>query len=392
MERNTPAVRIAFVTPGGLDAGGGIGRMTGYIVDCFRGDDRGPACDVIDPRGGGSVWWSPFFLAGAIVRLGERLARHRVDLVHINVSERTSFLRKSAMLMVARLFGCPTVAHLHGASFVEFFEHNPIARALSRWFFNRATGTIVLGSGWRDYLVQRVGVDPAKVHVLYNAVPDIGPGPADRSRGIVPGRPVSLLVLANLSERKGIGTLLAAVRVLKDRGVAFRLTLGGGGDVEAYQKRAAELGVAAQCRFLGWVGRDEAHALIHGADMLLLPSTHEGLPMVILEALSAGLPVVTTPVGSIPEVLRHDDTALLVPIERPDALADAIQRLATDPGLYRRLSEAGRTLYLRRFAIRAYCATLAALYEDIVRTGRPGRSRVWPAGNKAKPIGDTPVP
>lgn len=391
MEHNTPTVRIAFVTPGGLDAGGGIGRMTGYIVDHFRRDGRGPDCTVIDPRGGGSVWWSPLFLSAAVLRLSERLLRRRVDLVHINVSERTSFVRKSAMLAVARLFGCPTVAHLHGASFVEFFEHNPLARGLSRWFFNRATGTIVLGSGWRDYLVQRVGVDPAKVHVLYNAVPDIGPGPAERRHGITPGRPLSLLVLANLSERKGIGTLLKAVRVLKDRGVEVRLTLGGGGDVEGYQRRAAELGIAAHCHFLGWVGRDEAHTLIHEADMLLLPSTHEGLPMVILEALAAGLPVVTTPVGSIPEVLRHEETALLVPIEQPDALADAIARLTAEPTLYRHLSEAGRTLYLRRFAIRAYCGTLAALYEDIARTGRSGRSRLWPAGNKAKPIGETPL-
>lgn len=377
------AIRVAFATPGGLEHGGGIGRMAGYAVDRFAASGAGPDCSVLDTRGGGSVWLSPFYLAPTLGRLALALLRRKVDLVHINVSERGSFLRKAAVQAVARLFGCPTLVHLHGATFVEFFDSGRWARGISRLVFGKADAVVVLGAGWRDVMVQRVGIPAGKVHVLYNGVPDIGRDGAERSAPDG-SAPLKLLVLANLSERKGIGCLLQAARLLQSRGVAFDLTIGGGGDVDGYRRRAAELGIAERCRFLGWVGQEQAHALVHASDALLLPSTHEGLPMVILEALSARLPVITTPVGSIPEVLDDGDTALLVRVNDPENLADAIQRLGGDPALWRRLADNGRALYERLFAIDAHCARLAAIYQRVCR------DRVSQAAIKSS-TGDTPM-
>lgn len=366
---NRKRIRVAFATPGALD-GGGIGRMTDYIVDQLgrRGKrtGNGPDTLVLDTRGRGSVFLSPLYLAAALGRLARLLARGAVDAVHINVSERGSFLRKAAMQATASLFGVPTVVHLHGASFIDYFRGGPFARAISRWLFRRCGRVIVLGHGWRDFLVEEAGIDPAKVDVLYNAVPDFA-GPAVERRPPQPGRPVSLLVLAHLSERKGIGALLHAGRTLKDRGFPFRLTLGGNGGVDGYRRMAAELGIADACDFLGWVSRGQAHDLIRSHDALLLPSTHEGLPMVILEALCARLPVITTPVGSIPEVLAHRETALIVPVGDSTALADAVEELAGDPALYRSLGEAGRRLFEEQFTIEGYCERLCAIYGALNR-------------------------
>ncbi|PGH56657.1 glycosyl transferase family 1 [Azospirillum palustre] len=356
---------VVFATPGALDGGGGIGRMTGYVVDQF--DRSGTTRSIIlDTRGTGSVLLSPLYLGVTLARLGWILARRRASVVHINVSERASFLRKAAVQLVSGLMSCPTVVHLHGASFVEFFEGGMFARGISRWLFNRCGRVVVLGDNWRDFLVQSVRTDPRKIRVLYNAVPDVGadlgtPKPPE------PGAALSLLVLANLSERKGIGTLLRACALLKERGQPFRVTIGGGGDVDGYRAMAAELGVAEECRFLGWIGREEAHAHIRSHDMLLLPSTHEGLPMVILEALSAQLPVITTPVGSIPEVLTDGETARIIPVNDPGALADAVVEVGRDPDLYRRLAENGRRLFLKQFVIDAYAKSLLAIYQELDR-------------------------
>lgn len=366
--RAAPPLAVVFATPGALDGGGGIGRMTGYVVDQFAITPGAPETIVLDTRGTGSVLWSPFYLAGTLARLSWLLARRRASVVHINVSEKGSFLRKAAVQAVAGLFSCPTVVHLHGASFVEYFESGAFPRAISRWVFDRCGRAVVLGDNWRDYLVQSVGTDPHKVRVLYNAVPDIGAALPPRNPP-PPGAELSLLVLANLSERKGIGTLLRACQQLKERGLRFHVTIGGGGDVEGYRAMAASLGVAEECRFLGWVSREDAHAHITSHDILLLPSTHEGLPMVILEALSAQLPVITTPVGSIPEVLTDGETARIIPVNDPAALADAIAGLSADPELYRTLARQGRRLFLKQFVIDAYGKSLQAVYQELDRPG-----------------------
>lgn len=378
--------RVAFATPGALD-GGGIGRMTDYIVDQLgRCTGAGPETAVLDTRGRGSVFLSPFYLAAALARLGRMLAKGEVDAVHINVSERGSFLRKSAIQATAGLFGAPTVVHLHGASFIEYFRGGPFARAISRWLFRRCTRVIVLGHGWRDFLVEEVGIDPGKVDVLYNAVPDFAGADIERTPPQADA-PVRLLVLAHLSERKGIGTLLHAARLLKERGFAFRLTLGGNGDADGYRRLAEELGIAESCEFLGWVSREHAHDLIRSHEMLLLPSTHEGLPMVILEALCARLPVITTPVGSIPEVLDQRETALIVPVGERAALADAVQELAADRALYRAVGEAGRRLFEEQFNIEGYCERLCAVYDTLTRPGPRSRRRI-PAGEPAPALAE----
>jgi len=365
---------VVFATPGALDGGGGIGRMTGYIVDQFSASPCAPDTVVLDTRGSGSVLASPLYLTGTLARLAVLLARGKASIVHINVSEDGSFWRKAAVQALADLFSCPTVVHLHGATFIEFFNKGVLSRAISRWLFDRCDIALVLGESWRDFLVREVGTDPQKVRVLYNAVPDVG---ADLPTREAPpeGAIISLLVLANLSERKGIGTVLRACRILKEQGVRFRVTLGGGGDVDGYRALAAELGVAEECSFLGWVSREQAHGFIRSHDMLLLPSTHEGLPMVILEALSAGLPVVTTPVGSIPEVLTDGETARIVPVNDPPALAQAVTDLASHPALYARLSKEGRRLFLEKFVIEAYGRSLQELYVELDRPHAARRSR-----------------
>lgn len=364
MRKKRSSACVVFATPGALDGGGGIGRMTGYIVDCFRRSPSAPETVVLDTRGDGSAVASPVYLLRTLARLASLLARGKASVIHINVSENGSFWRKAAVQLTADLFSCPTVVHLHGATFMEYFNKGPVARAISRWLFGRCGLAIVLGESWRTFLVQSVGTDPHKVRVLYNAVPDVG---ADLPPREAPpeGAVLSLLVLANLSERKGIGTMLRACRLLKDGGLRFRVTIGGGGDVDGYRRMAEELGIAALCDFRGWVSREEAHTHIRSHDVLLLPSTHEGLPMVILEALSAGLPVITTPVGSIPEVLTDGETARIIPVNDPGALAQAVTDLARHPALYARLSAEGRRLFLERFVIDAYGRSLQELYAEL---------------------------
>lgn len=140
---------------------------------------------------------------------------------------------------------------------------------------------------------------------------------------------------------KGHDVLLRALARLRDRGVAVAvLVVGDGDERDRIHGLARELGIdGKEARFLGF--RKDVPDLLVGADFFVLPSRDEGLPLAVLEAMARRLPVVVTPVGGVPEVVRDEEHGLLVPVDDHDALAGAIERLARDRALGRRLGEAG---------------------------------------------------
>ena len=365
---------VVIASPGGRDAGGGMGTVTRLIADEIDGSGTGLRAAVLDPRGAGSgMLWPPYF-GRAAARLLAWCLVGRVALVHLQVSERSSFLRKGALLWLARLFGCPTVLHHHGAELITTYRTGrAIFRPVIRWSVRAASVNLVLGERWRAFLTTELGVPADRVRVLFNATPDLWEGPAPFSaEAALAGREPTLLLLANLSPRKGVGEMLDATARLRAAGRPIRLILAGGGEIARYEAEAARLGIADLCRFTGWIGRPEVEALLRSAGTLVLPSHREGLPMAILEALSAGLPVVATPVGSIPEVLTDGRDCLLVPPGDGKALADALTRASGDEALRRLLAANGRALYEARFSAATYRDTLLGLYAELL-TGEPSR-------------------
>ncbi len=165
----------------------------------------------------------------------------------------------------------------------------------------------------------------------------------------LPEEPI-FLMLSRLLISKGVREYLDAARLLKDRGVPARLILAGPEDPGTdglgvdEVRRAHDDGLI---EFLGFV--DDVPSLMASASVCVLPSWHEGTPHALLEAMAMGRPVITTDVRGCRETVRHGETGLLVPVRRPDALADAMQRLAADDALRARMGAAGRALAERRF-------------------------------------------
>lgn len=149
------------------------------------------------------------------------------------------------------------------------------------------------------------------------------------------------LTVANLRPEKGYDTLLDAARLVVDRGLPVRFVSVGRGSEEApMAERRRTLGLEAQFTFLGL--RQDVLRLLAAADLFVLPSRQEGLPVVLMEATGVGLAIVATAVGGVPQVLTDGVDGLVVPPDSPAALADAIARLACDPGLRARLGAAAR--------------------------------------------------
>jgi len=178
------------------------------------------------------------------------------------------------------------------------------------------------------------------------------------------------LTVANLRSEKGYDVLLETARLCGVAGAPVRFVSVGRGPLEAELAEAARAaGLGERLLFLGT--RTDTARLMAGADVFVLPSHQEGLPVALMEAMSAGLPVVATTVGGVPDVVTDGVEGLLVPPGRPDLLAQAVRRVAGDPALRSRLAEASlqrSELFDRRNAARA----IESVYSELLGA-EPGR-------------------
>jgi glycosyltransferase involved in cell wall biosynthesis len=354
--------------------GGGMGSIMAYLAS-MRKDPSG-RFDLrrLESRGGGHIALSPFFLASAVCRIFIEAARGRLGVVHLNLAERGSVYRKAVLLAATKLAGGRVLLHLHAAQIVQFHgSMGGAGRALLGWMFRSSDHCVVLGEVWRRWVINTFGVRPNRIGIIYNGVPATLPsGSISKLDGSF-----RVLFVGNLLERKGVADLLRAVATVKSRNV--QLTMAGGGPVDVYRAMASRLGIADRVTFTGWVSQQDARKLMVQANALILPAYDEGLPLVILEALASRTPVICTPVGSIPEVLEDDHTALFVSPGDEAGIAAAIVLLLDHPEIGVRLSIAGAALYDRLFTMEAFARSVGSLYAMLTpRDGKPTPS-VWPS-------------
>ena len=349
---------VLIINPGGTRERGGMGGMVRYLIEAWAERPDAPRALVFDSRGLGSVFFAPFFLAWSLARVVLRCATDDVALLHVNMAENTSVLRKGIVVLAGKLLRVPVLLHLHAGLFIDFYRRLPApARLFTRWVFRAADRTVVLGEIWRRMLSEEVGIDPRRIAVVYNGVP-----PAPPRLPTAPGTPCRLLYVGKLRPKKGLRELLHALSSARLSEAAWTLTLVGDGARRKYEDLACALGLGERVRFTGWLEPDAVRRVRAAADVYVLPSHHEGLPLGLLEALSAGLAVVTTRVGALPEILRDDENALLVDRVDATALEEALFRVVTDAGLRMRLSSAAHALYEAQFTMAHFTAAIELQY------------------------------
>ncbi len=236
-----------------------------------------------------------------------------------------------------------------------------------RWvvkdMFRGAAKVIALGSRDRKVILETMELLPDQITVLHNAVPDPLRRPLAGRRDTAP---CHLLFLGRLSERKGVPELLRAFASPQMAALSWRATLAGDGDLDKYRRLAAELGIVERVEFTGWLDQDRVAGLCDSAHVLVLPSHAEGLAMAILEGLSHGLAVVTTPVGAHAEVIENDVSGMLIPPGDVEELADALRHVIEDADFRNRLGAAGRRKFLEKFEVTSYAKQLGSLHADLL--------------------------
>lgn len=346
--------KILMVGPDLSLHGGIVSVVQGYL-------DGGlpEACDGFEYLGTG-VGSSKL---GKSVAFARALARYErvmpsYDIVHLHISARGSYKRKSIMARMARKAGKYVILHDHDGEFEKAFEEGGDAyRRDVRKTFGIADRVVVLSEEWRDYFAENV-CDSEKIVVVHNGVK-------------VPAEPCSpcshqdILFLGRLDANKSPDVLLRASRQVLERFPGTKVVFGGDGEVEKNKALAEELGIANHCEFHGWVSGAEREGLFARAAVYCLPSKNEGLPMSLLEAMARGIPTVATPVGGVPQVIEDGISGFLVDVDDVDALSDRLNILLDKPGLRENVGAASRNTVTRLFNVGGSIKQLLALYRAL---------------------------
>lgn len=271
-------------------------------------------------------------------------------VVYIPISQtRIGYLRDSVYLGIAWLFRRRIMLHLRGAAFGEFYGRSgPLLRAWIRATLRRADGVIVLGESLRGLFEPFVPAD--RIHVVPNG--EDFPEFEGIDRDYRARASFHVVYLGNLIPLKGVDDLLRAAPLVLARHPGTRFTFAGAwrsdefrGWAEGFAKDRGLAGV----RFAGPVDRAAKTALLREADLFVFPSTREGHPWVIVEALAAGLPIVSCDAGCIRESVLDGRNGRLVPMRDPETLARTINELLDDPERLGSMAAESRRHYLTRF-------------------------------------------
>lgn len=351
--------RYIFIAAPWTPAGGGMYKVTDYLIQSQAAQPSADAAQLrpLDSRGGRSAAFSMWVLLTALAKILRGRVSGRLAGVHVNVAERLSWVRKGTIIAFSHLLGIPVVLHLH-AQMQRFYAGLPgFLQALTRWVFGLADVVVVIGPNARRFVAEELRVPADRVEIVINGVP---PATEPRRRR-QPGAVQRVLFLGNLSDRKGVQDLLPALAQPGFDRSKLEVTLAGG-NTERYEAQARELGVLDMVKFAGWCDQARTSKLLAETDVLILPSYDEVLPLVILEALANGVPVICTPVGEVPSLLTDGVDALYVRPGDPAGIARTLQRLLGDEQLRKSLEHNGYALYRQQFSLESFFAAVARVH------------------------------
>ena len=314
-------------------------------------------------------WGSRRYLVGAMLffpkalHLAERMQQKNIDHVHAHFASHPA----AVAWVIHRLAGIPYSFTAHGSDL-----HRD--RHMLREKTAEAAAAVTISEYNRQLILEECPDVPAdRVHVIHCGIdprelqPRQEPTAYSRGEG-----PLQILCIGTLHEVKGQGYLLRACAELRRRGVKFHCHfVGDGPDEAALAEHAASLALTDNVCFHGRQPGPRVAELLQQADVLVAPSVptrcgrREGIPVVLMEALGSGVPVVASDLSGIPELVRDGETGLLAPPRDASAIATAIERLAGDPALREQLARAGGELVEQEFNVVRNAAALQTLIESL---------------------------
>lgn len=234
----------------------------------------------------------------------------KVRIVHVHTAAGSDFKRSAMVVNLAKLFHKKVILHSHASEFKVFYSNAD--EGARRWIVEtlcKADILIALSKSWKDWFTE-IGVNPNKILILHNITSYPQIQDPNRSTSL----PIRFLFLGELGQRKGVFDILRALKSHKQelRG-KIELRIGGNKNEKKLLSVIKDSGLDELVHFEGFATGQRKIDLLNWADVYILPSYNEGLPISILEAMSYGMPIISTPVGGIPEVVDNKNGILVTP-------------------------------------------------------------------------------
>jgi glycosyltransferase involved in cell wall biosynthesis len=285
-----------------------------------------------------SLWTRIKRVMRTAAKFRRRLITEEFDIVHLNTSFDTMALLRDVvtLLYLRRSSRAKIFLKFHGSDAALLNTENQLLRYLGRWLLARADGLGVLSSEEKDNFL-RAGVDARRVFQVKNVVREILD---QRSEALaetlqVDARTPLLLYIARFIRAKGLVDVVRACGIVRERGMDFMLLCVGDGEARTEaESLAAQLNLQSCVRFCGYIPEERTGEFYANASVLVFPTYHyEGFPMVIFNAVAAGVPIITTRIRAAADYLSEPDNCLWVEPRNPSLLAEKIMHLLSNPEL-----------------------------------------------------------
>ncbi len=286
------------------------------------------------------------------------------SIIHLHTSQGLGWLKDIFYVVTGKLFRCHVIIHVHACSYDEFYQKNSgLYRYITRKVFGLADAIVSVSGNWRDVLSGIISKD--RIHVLTNCMAVDHAAQFSKKNG-----PPVILFIGTVGPRKGAYDLIKAMSALHSQGLSFELLIAGGEEYKGGMERAIGLikkyHLEDCCTLLGEVDLTSKNELLKRANLFVLPSYNEGLPMAVLEAMAAGLSIITTPVGGIPEVIEDGYNGFLVAPGDRRSLSDKLFLLLRDVKLRNTMGRRNYEIIKQKLDVQLYVKKLLMLYQVLV--------------------------
>ena len=303
------------------------GGMTSVIVQLlsYDWDAHGIHMSFIPTYIEGNPVRKVLFFAKSLLHIRKQLKRfnpHRPDVVHIHMSYRGSFVRARIIHQMCKCANVPDIVHMHGSEFSKWFSScREKKQRQIREFLSEVNRVIVLGDSWKKR-IQSIEPDTT-IQVVHNSVKIPELDKINQWNNTT----FQVLYMGVLIKRRGVSDLLDAVAMLRDDNLLgnMRFIVAGTGSEEVLLKdKVKKSNLEDVVHFTGWVNGDEKALLYQESQAFVLPSYNEGLPVAVLEAISYGLPVISTDIGDIQAAVHDGENGIIITPGDISALVDAL--------------------------------------------------------------------
>lgn len=282
------------------------------------------------------------------------------DLVHIHVASYSSLKRKKYFLKLAKFWNKKTIAHFHPHKPEVIFEKSTQKDYID--FFKAVDRIVVLSPQWKKWIEEALGITE-HIQVIYNPCPTIENKIADHSSKYI-------LYAGTIYKRKGFDTLEKAFGLIATKYPNWKVVIAGNPkseqDKQMMESLPKELGIESQIVYCGWIRGEEKDKVFRNASVFCLASSAEGFPMAVLDAWAYGVPVVCTPAGGLPDIVRDGENALMFKYGDYKTLAKKLDLIISNQQLRSRIAQESKKLASTTFNVVNICKQINNLYNSVL--------------------------